>query len=436
MQKIIIHLRQGRGMAIMSLVAFLLCNAAAHAQQAYTLQQVLDSIAARNPGLQQYALQTQASNAMGEAAKAWEAPQAGAGVSEFPYGSIDKMSSGSFAPRRMLMLRLQQMFPNFSKQKKEAAYYQSFARQNQDDKATIQNMLFARAKMAYYDALIAEKKLVIIAEQSKQLQLLIQIAEGRLAYNKASLPNIYKAKAKLSDLGAMRIKTGSIIDQSVAIMNSLMDRPTGNALQIDTAEDPLQEQINILQVDTAYVQTHRTDILHTADEIHSIRLNQEVSSSQAKPQFGITWDNMRMPAGSPTGNSSMYMYNIMGMITIPIAPWFSKGYKSEVGSMDYQVAAMQKMQDNQVQQALGNIRKDWLSLQSARRELRIFQDEVIPSYAKTYQANLDAFSENTGDIYETLMAWDDLTMKKIEYYDKLSDLLSIRVMLETEMQQY
>src|SRR5690242_19945114 len=131
MQKIIFRLRSGRQMAIISLVAFLLCDAVAHAQEAYSLQQVLDSIALRNPGLQQYALQTRASDAMGEAAKAWEAPQAGAGVSEFPYGNIGKMSNQGFAPRKMLMLRLQQMFPNFSKQKKESAYYQSFARQNQ-----------------------------------------------------------------------------------------------------------------------------------------------------------------------------------------------------------------------------------------------------------------------------------------------------------------
>jgi hypothetical protein len=61
---------------------------------------------------------------------------------------------------------------------------------------------------------------------------------------------------------------------------------------------------------------------------------------------------------------------------------------------------------------------------------------VIPAYAKAYQANLDAFSENTGDIYETLMAWNDLTMKRMEYYDKLADMLILKVELQTEMQQY
>lgn len=414
--------------AILMMICLLSIGEAVHAQT-WSLPRVLDSITMRNPGLQQYALQTQASNVMGDAAKAWEAPELGAGVSEFPYGGTGKMNNAVPGAREMLMLRLQQMFPDFSRQKKEGAYYQSFARQHEDDKATLQNRLFAQAKMAFYDAFIAKKKLRVIDEQSKQLQLLIQIAEGRLAYNKATLPNIYKARAKLSDLRSERIKIASGIDQSVAIMNSLMNYPAGTPMEIDTSGDLLQEPINILQVDSLYLQMRRSDIRRTTDEIHSMRLNQEVSYRAAKPRFGITWDNMRM-------NTGMYMYSAMAMVTIPIAPWFSKGYKSEVRSMDYQIQSLKKMQEGQVQEALGDIRKDWLSLEAARKDLQIFQNEVVPAYAKTYQAYLNAFSENTGDIYETLMAWDDLTMKKMEYYDKLGNLQNIRVMLETEMQQY
>jgi len=403
--------------------------------QTYTLKQILDSIDVNNRGLQQFALKTKSSIAEGDASTAWMAPMAGIGVSEFPYGS-GKDIGGEMMPRKMLMLRLQQMFPNFSKQHKEQDYYRSFAAQNTDDRETMKNMLFAQAKMAYYDAYVSEKKLAIISEQEKQLQLLIQIAEGRLAYNKASLPNIYKARAELSDLQSMRIKISSKVDESAAIMNSLMNHQAEAPLQVDTSVDLQQQPAGILAIDSIYVKTHRSDIHRITDEIHSMDLKQQVASSTSKPVFGITWDNMRMPVISSGGNNSMYMFSAMAMVSIPIAPWFSKGYKSEVRSMNFQIQAMQKMQEDQVQQSLGNIRKDWLNLQSANKDLQIFQSEVIPAYVKTYQANLNAFSENTGDIYETLMAWSDLTMKRMEYYDKLSDLLNIRVILETEMQQY
>jgi outer membrane protein TolC len=282
--------------------------------------------------------------------------------------------------------------------------------------------------MAYYDAFIAQKKLAVLRVQEQQLQLLIKISEGRLAYNKADLPNIYKARATLSDLKSTRINLQSMTDQAISILNALMNLPVDHPLQIDTTANFQQHQVAILQIDTAYVQRNRSDIKHTQDEIHSMELKQQVIEAMGKPTFGITWDNMRM-------NSGMYLYSAMASLSIPIAPWFSKGYKSKITAMDFQIQAMEKRKENQVSGALGNIRKDWLKLRSAKEDLQIFREEVIPAYAKTYQANLNAFSENNGDIYETLMAWNDLTMKKMEYYDKLAGLLNLRVMLETEMQQ-
>lgn len=416
-----------KGKSAITGIVLLFVGSLSHAQT-YSLRQILDSIDVKNQGLQQYVLKTQASYAQGTAASAWMAPMAGVGLAEFPYPSGNKIDDGMM-PRKMLMLRLGQMFPNFSQQRKEEAYDRSYVSQNQDDRATMKNMLFAKAKMAYYDAFTAQKKLAILREQEQQLELLIKISEGRLAYNKADLPSIYKARARLSDLKSMRINLQSMTDQAGAILNSLMDLPVDHPLQIDTTVDFKQSQVAILQVDSAYLQANRSDIKHTKDEIHSMELKQDVTSAMAKPSFGITWDNMRM-------NGGMYMYSAMASVSIPIAPWFSKGYKSKITAIDYQIQAMQKMKGNQVSEALGNIRKDWLKLRSARQGLQIFQQDVLPAYAKTYQANLNAFSENTGDIYQTLMAWNDLTMKKMEYYDKLSELLNLQVMLETEMQQY
>lgn len=395
-----------------------------------SLSEILNRIDANNPGLQQFKLKTKSSFALGEASRAWTAPSIGLGMSEFPYGSVSKTNNGMM-PRKMLMLRLQQMFPNFSKQKAEQKYEQSFANQNKDDRASMKNMLFSQAKMAYYDAFIAEKKLTVVQEQQKQLQLLIQIAEGRLAYNKALLPNIYKARAKLSDLQSVEVKLQSKTGQSVSLLNSLMNRPLDAQLSIDTAINLQQGQINILQMDSTLVLKNRTDILHTADAIQTIKLKQKMVAQTAKPTFGITLDNMRMPGFE---NNGMYTFSVMATMSIPIAPWFSKGYKSKINAIDYQIQAMQKMKENQIITALGNIQKDWLNLQSAKKDLEIFRNKIIPAYAQTYQSYLNTFSENTGDIYETLSAWNDLTMKKMEYYDKLGEILNIKIMLEAEMQ--
>ena len=399
--------------------------------QTYSLRQVLDSVKANNPALQQFALQTASSVALSDGASAWMAPTAAIGVSEFPYGSL-KDAGGSMMPRKMLTVRLQQMFPNFGQQRKESAYYRSFAAQDDDDRKTMQNMLFARAKKAYFDAYIAERKLVLTEVQKKKLQLLLQTAETRLQYGKTGLADVYKAQAKLSDLHSMSINLTSVIDQSAAAMNALMNRPVDAPLQVDTTADFALQTGNILAIDSAYLMTHRSDIRRSSDELHTMKLKQQMTLEMGKPVFGIMWDNMRMPFTASGNNTAMYMFSAMAMISVPIAPWFSRGYKSGSRSLDFRMQAVEKMQQGRLHQALGSIREDWLKFQSLKKELQIFKTEVIPFYAKTYQASLDAFSENTGSIYETLTAWDDLTMKEMEYYDKLGDLLDIKVLLETE----
>lgn len=406
------------------IVAFLSTKNEASAQT-YTLHDILDSIAVRNPGLQQFALRTESSLAMSDASKAWTAPEAGVGLSEFPYGHVKTMNG--MVPRKMLMLRVEQMFPNFSRQHAESNYYQSFAAQNNDQLQTMKNMLFSQAKTAYYNSVIAEKKQAIIDEQIKQLQLLIKIAEGRLAYGKADLPTIYNARSRVSDWQSKLIQLQSTVEQGTTVINTLMNQPPDNPLQIDTSLHTETNELDILQADSSYVLAHRSDIQLIGHEINSMQWSREAALSSGKPTFGITWDNMRMP-----GN--MYMYNLMAMVSIPIAPWSSKGYKSASNAINYQIQSMQKMKENQVLEAVGHIRKGWLALQAQRQDVKIFLTEVIPAYQKTWQASLNAFSENTGDIYQTLMAWNDLTMKRMEYLDKLEEMLQMKVMLETEMQ--
>ncbi|MBW7891918.1 MAG: TolC family protein [Chitinophagaceae bacterium] len=390
----------------------------------WKLERILDSIEVQNAGLQQFALKTNASNKQAEAVKAWDAPSIGVGLSEFPYNVPKGMEA-----RKMPMIRVQQMFPNFARQKNQKAYFESFSQLNKNDRETMKNQLFFQAKNTFTEAYIAEKKLAVLDQQEKQIQLLLKIAEGRLQYGKADLPNIYKIRAKLSDLKSQRIKIESVVGQSSAILNSLMNRPVGQSLKIDTLADPAANRINILSIDSGYIQNHRSDIQRISNEIETDKLQQKSILSQSKPTFGITLDNMRMAGG-------MYMYNVMAMVTIPIAPWSKKGYKNEAQSLDYEIQAKQKDFEDKVQQTLGVVHKQQLEIQTAEKDLNIFKTEVIPAYKKTLQANLDALGENQGNIYETLTAWEDLTMKEFEYYEKLSDLIKSKIELQAAIQQY
>lgn len=394
--------------------------------QALSLDQILDSISVRNPGLQSYAQSIQSREAQARSAHGWDSPSAGFGLNEFPYPS--KMGPNLQA-RKMLMIRLEQVFPSFRRQDLQAAYARSFIRQDRDDQLSMKIGYYTKARLAFYQALIANQKMRVLAEQMDQLNLLIRISQGRLAYSKASLPDIYLARADLSDLKSRRIRLQSLEAQSKAILNVLMGHAPTDSIRLDTTLKAGEQGLDILQADSAYITDHRSDIRHTTDQISSMVLKSRVMASMTRPVFGLSWDNMRMAGG-------MYMYNMMAMVRIPLAPWSSRGIRSGVEGMQEQIAAMRQMKQDQIQEAMGNIRKDWLALESSGHELDLLEDQVIPAFQQAYQANLNAYGENTGDIFQTLMAWNQLTNKKMTYYDRLEDFLDLRIRLQSALQQY
>lgn len=409
------------------LVVLMLLIGASGSAQTWTLEQVLDSIAANYPGLQQFSMKAAASFAEGEAAKAWDATTAGVGLEEFLYGSGKPMGGGA-QPRRMTVLRLEQMFPNFARQHKESAYYRSLRQQEKDDSATMSNMLFARAKIAYYRACVAEKKLAMLKQQEKELELFLQLVTRRLPYDQGELPQLYRGQAELSELHAARQRLQSAGMQAVAILNSLMSRPQDSPLPVDTGRFPEAYNRLLPAADTAGSAGRRSDIARIAHDIQSLRLSREAAALDARPRFGLGWSNMRMQDGG-------YMYSAMATLSIPIVPWFSRGYRSKTEAIGYQIQAKQKEYAAQLQEAAGQLRTTWLQWEAAEKDWQLFRDEVLPAYRKTYESFLHAFSENRGSIYETLKAWEDLTQKQTEYWDKVADLLAIRVQLEAELQR-
>ncbi|POY35365.1 hypothetical protein C3K47_14975 [Solitalea longa] len=409
---------------LICLTLFLL-PAITKAQNTMSLKAVLDSITANNAGLQKFGYTTKANIEMGNMSKAWDAPTVSLGMEEFPYSNQMQMDNGA---RKMLMLNVDQMLPNFANQKAKAEYYQSFKNQNMNDYFTLKNKLFAEAKSAYFTELISTKRLSVLAEQGKMLELLIKIAEARLQYSQADLPTIYNARAKLGSLESMKIKEESMIRQARSTLNYLMSKPLTSDLQIDTSMSLSRYKEQITQYDTSFVLQNRSDIQRMTNEITSMRLNQKVAQTMSKPMFGVGFKNMRMADGT-------YMYSAMASMKLPLVPWSSKGYKSEVKAINYEIMAMEKERKNMVNETTSMIKNTMLDLQAQYKGLDIYEQRILPDYKKTFEVNLNAFGENKGDIFRTLMAWDDLLMKRMDYLNVLDQTYKMEVMYEEAIQK-
>lgn len=395
----------------------------ASAQEKLSLETIIKKVEAEYPLVLQYESRIRSLQSKVDGSSSWMPPTFSFGMNSFPYQlqmierKNDPMNWAS------LMFSVEQMIPNSSKLRAKSTYYNSLKEVQVDNAEWTKNILRNEVKRLYYQRYVAERKLELLTENKELLNLIIKISESRYTYNQADLSTIFKAKAKLQELSNMEIMSKSEVSESNIGINTLLNRDTNTPFAIDTLVSMLNYDSLNAQQDASTIQ--RSDIKSMTQNIQSMELNKKWMATGSKPDFGIKVAHMNM-YGMPN------QFTIMGMITIPIAPWSSKMYKSEVKSMTYDIQAMNKVRENMQLMATRMINEKLSMLKYEKEQYSNFEKNIIPSYKKNFDANLLAYKQNTGNFFVLLDAWEMLLMKRFEQLAKLKDVLKLQTEYEFE----
>jgi outer membrane protein TolC len=388
-----------------------------------TLDQIISKVETEYPLVLQYDLRIRSIQSKVEGSKSWMPPTFSAGLNSFPYQLEMIKQEDDPMNWAAIMFSAEQMIPNAAKQRAKASYYSSLKDAQKNNADWTKNILRSQVRALYYQRLVAERKLELIDESRELLNLFITISESRYTINQADLSTIFKAKAKLKELNNMESMVNAQISESNIGLNTLLNRPTNTPFDIENVVALKNyDSITIVQ-ETSTIQ--RSDITSMTNNIRSMEMNQKWMATGSKPDFGLRVSHMTM-LGMPD------QFTIMGMITIPIAPWSSKMYKSEVHSMSLEIQAMSHEKENMKLMATRMINEKLSMLKYEKEQYVNFDKDIIPSYRKNMEANLVTYKQNTGNFFVLLDAWDMLLMKRWEQLDKLKLLLRLQTEYEYE----
>jgi len=379
----------------------------------------LDSVLARvstNPSLQAYAAKMSAEDAYAGGAKSLDAPTISAGQYQTPYQL--NPNTGSF------MIQAQQMFTNPAKLKAKEDYMKGMSKVTAEDKSYMRNQLIAQAKQYYYERVVLEKKLALLQNTQSLLEYMLKDANIRLTYGKEKLPNIYKAKADLYELDNTREQLNNEISQKNIMLNTLMNRDKATAFMVDTSY--VVKGYETVITDTSTLANSRSDIKGISRNIELQQLNAQMEYSKRKPDFGIQAAHMLSYGGYPN------QYILMASITIPIVPWASKEYKANLKGIQYEVEELQQKKLDIVNQAAGQLAGISTDIGSKKRQLKNYQQNIIPALQNGYKTALLAYDQNTGDLPSVLDGIKDLQTARMAYLDNLQALLTLQVTYEKE----
>jgi outer membrane protein TolC len=390
------------------------------------LDAILSTIATNHPSVKMYDADIRSSDEAAKGARSWEAPELGTGLWMTPYNpSLWKRNADGTPGMGQYMISAQQMIPNKKELDANEKYLRAVSAAGKESKQANLNELYAAAKMSYYTWLIAAKKLTILDDNQKLLQFMIQSTEIRYKNNLGKLNAYYKAKAALGDIENQRIQLQNEISQQQVRLNTLMNRDAGSTFTIDTAYTIKDYG----PADSSYFLNARSDIKAVQKNIDLAYLQQDLERTKLKPQFGVQYDHMFGFGGTPM------QYTLMATVRLPMAAWSSKKAKAGIESLKWKAESLDQQKQVMINEATGQMQGLLAAIDSKKRQVNLFEQNILPALQKNYQVLQLAYEQNTGELFELLDAWQTLNMTQIEYLQQLLDLLTLQTEMDKTLQQ-
>lgn len=389
------------------------------------LDSILKRIELNNLLLKTYDLRSESYQYKGKASTAWMAPMAGVGTFMSPYPGQQLMSD---ADKGSLMFQVEQSIPNPVKQKAKKAYIESQKEIETASRGMAFNNLKASAKNLYFSWIIAQQKMQVLEENDKLMQMMYKIEKLRYPYNQSKLGSVYKASAKVEENKVMIEMEAGNIGQLRASLNALMHEYGDFEFKIDTAERLHFIASQGHDHDTLLLAESRKDIQKMDKIIQSMNLNIRAIQKESRPDFRIRFDHM-----SPLGRMMPNAYSVMGMVTIPIAPWSSKMYKAEAKAMQYEIEAMTNERKAMLQETQGMLYAMQYEIEAMEKKVKAMEEKIVPALRKTMEANFLAYQENRLELPMVLDAWEALTMMQMNVLDDKLKLYQMIIDHEKEL---
>jgi outer membrane protein TolC len=391
--------------------------------QTLPLDSIIVQISKSNPELKMYDADIRSSDEAAKGARNWEAPLLGTGFWMTPYNPREwKKGSDGSPGMGQYQLSFQQMFPNGKKLDADEKYMKSVSSADAERKKAALNNLAAEAKKNYYEWVIFKKKLAILDQDEKLLNYMTKSAEIRYKNGLGKIGAYYKVQAALGNVLKLRIGLENDIRQRRIVLNTLMSRDKGTEFDIDTTYTI--RELPAAALDSPAIIQSRSDVKAIEKDIQINYLQQDAERAKLKPEFGIRYEHMFGFGGLPM------QYTLMGMVKIPIAGWSSRSSKANVESLRWKSESLNQQKQMLVNEATGMAYGLQNDIEVKRKQLKLFQENIIPALRRNFQTMQLAYEQNTEELFSLFDAWETLNMTQLEYLQQLQDLLVLQVQLE------
>ena len=333
------------------------------------------------------------------------APEVGGGLWMLPYKKTDDPRD-----QGQIMLSVQQKFTNSGKLRANQRYLESKAAIEHTSEKYIFNELRAQVKTAYYQWIVLERKKKILKENEEIINMVLKVSKLRYPYNQSKLGNIYKAEARLNEVQNMKLMNENQIVQKNMELNRLMNVPNNLRFAVDTTCH--FEKFSSGAIDTISLAENRSDVQRIEKSIQSLKLNQGLERAQSRPDFSISFNHMfARGAGMPN------QFMLLGMVSIPIAPWSSKMYNANSLGLGKEIEAMKNEREALVNDLHSMASIEANEILTLGKQIENYETRIVPALKRNYETVMISYEENKEELTVVIDAWETLNATRMQYLD-------------------
>ena len=398
----------------------------ANAQKPVGISEILDSIQMSNPTLKMYDAEVRSLDETAKGAKSWMAPELSSGFFMVPYAPRYWKSMGGQPGMGQYTIAAQQTIPNPKRLNADSKYMTAMSSVEKEKKGYTLNQLYAAAKKNYYEWIVIEKQLLILDDNEKLLNYMIQSAEIRYKNGLEKISAYYKAKAALASVQNMRVMLENEIKQRKYSINTLMYRDKTIEFDIDTSYKFNSYQN--LAFDTVLFVTNRSDIKAIEKEMYLNILKQETERTRLLPEYAVRFENAYGWAKQPL------QFSAMVSVRLPMARWSAKMNKANIEGLKWKNESLKQQKQMILNESTGSAYGLRTDILNKRKQIKLYEENILPALRRNYQTYQLAYEQNTEDLFQLFDAWETLNMTQIEYLKQLQELLTMQVELERILQ--
>ena len=143
-----------------------------------------------------------------------------------------------------------------------------------------------------------------------------------------------------------------------------------------------------------------------------------MEANRRRPDFGVRYDHMNGMGSTPN------QFSLMGMVTLPIAPWASREYKANTAALGFEAQAVQQQRASLLNEAAGRITTLQSDLRTKREQVENYEKGILPALRKSYQVTLLAYQQNTAQLPAVVEALETWLQARLQYLDTQTEIMT------------